>query len=60
MAKTKRLLKQAKGAIIDIRAEESHSGSHALRSRRRETAGGGALLDARLPPDRRGAAPQGL
>ncbi|MGL4961337.1 MAG: Gfo/Idh/MocA family protein [Inquilinus sp.] len=44
MAKTKRLLKQAKGAIIDIRAEESHSGSHALRSRRRETAGGGALL----------------
>jgi len=44
MAKTKRLLKEAKGAIIDIRAEESHSGSHALRSRRRETAGGGALL----------------
>jgi predicted dehydrogenase len=44
MLKTKRLLETAKGAIIDIRAEESHSGSHALRSRRRETAGGGALM----------------
>jgi predicted dehydrogenase len=44
MLKSKRLLELSKGAIIDIRAEESHSGSHALRSRRRETAGGGALL----------------
>ena len=44
MLKTKRLLETSKGAIIDIRAEESHSGSHALRSRRRETAGGGSLL----------------
>lgn len=44
MLKTKRLLKTSHGAIIDIRAEESHSGSHALRSRQRETAGGGALL----------------
>jgi predicted dehydrogenase len=44
MLKTKRLLETSKGAVIDIRAEESHSGSHALRSRRRETAGGGALL----------------
>ena len=43
MLKTKRLLKASGGAIIDIRAEESHSGSHAQRSRRRETAGGGAL-----------------
>lgn len=42
--KTKRLLELSKGAILDIRAEESHSGSHALRSRRRETAGGGALM----------------
>ena len=42
--KTKRLLKVSNGSIFDIRAEESHSGSHALRSRRRETAGGGALL----------------
>lgn len=44
MHKTKRLLRASNGAIIDIRAEESHSGSHALRSRQRETAGGGALL----------------
>jgi predicted dehydrogenase len=44
MLKTKRLLETSRGAIIDIRAEESHSGSHALRSRQRETAGGGALL----------------
>jgi predicted dehydrogenase len=44
ISKTRRLLETAGGAIIDIRAEESHSGSHALRSRRRETAGGGALM----------------
>lgn len=44
MAKTKRLLELSGGAILDIRAEESHSGSHAPRTRRRETAGGGALL----------------
>lgn len=44
VAKTKRLLAAAGGTIIDIRAEESHSGSHARRSRRRETAGGGSLL----------------
>jgi predicted dehydrogenase len=44
MSKTKRLLEVSKGAILDIRAEESHSGSHALRSRRRESAGGGALI----------------
>ena len=44
MTKTKRLLEQSRGSILDIRAEESHSGSHALRSRRRESAGGGALL----------------
>jgi predicted dehydrogenase len=42
--KTKRLLETSRGAILDIRAEESHSGSHAARTRRRETAGGGALL----------------
>jgi predicted dehydrogenase len=42
--KTKRLLELAGSPIIDIRAEESHSGSHAPKSRRRQTAGGGALL----------------
>jgi predicted dehydrogenase len=44
MLKTKRLLEVSRGAILDIRAEESHSGSHAARTRRRDTAGGGALL----------------
>jgi len=44
MTKIDRLLGLAGGAVLDIRAEESHSGSHAERSRRRETAGGGALL----------------
>ena len=42
--KTKSLLHKSGGSIIDIRAEESHSGSHAASTRRRETAGGGALL----------------
>jgi len=44
MAKLKRLIRLAGSAVLDVRAEESHSGSHAVRSRRRETAGGGALL----------------
>jgi len=44
VTKSKQLLRLAGGAIIDIRAEESHSGSHAVASRRRATAGGGALL----------------
>jgi predicted dehydrogenase len=44
MAKTKRLLGLSGGRILDIRAEESHSGSHASRTRKRATAGGGALL----------------
>lgn len=44
MLKTKRLLELSGGSILDIRGEESHSGSHAMRSRRRETAGGGALI----------------
>jgi len=38
------LMAEARGAILDIRAEESHSGSHAIETRRRRTAGGGALL----------------
>jgi predicted dehydrogenase len=44
IVKVKRLIRLASSSILDIRAEESHSGSHAVRSRRRETAGGGALL----------------
>jgi predicted dehydrogenase len=42
--KTKTLMRTSGGSVVDIRAEQSHSGSHAAATRRRETAGGGALL----------------
>lgn len=44
IVKAKRLLKESKGAILEMRSEESHSGSHAQYSRRWEYAGGGSLL----------------
>lgn len=44
IVKAKRLLSRSKGAILEIRSEESHSGSHAQYSRRWEYAGGGSLL----------------
>lgn len=44
VAKLRRLLDAGGGAILDLRAEESHSGSHAAYSRRWATAGGGSLL----------------
>jgi predicted dehydrogenase len=44
VAKLRRLLDASGGAIIELRAEESHSGSHAAYARRWATAGGGALL----------------
>lgn len=44
ITKVVRLLEVSGGRVLDIRAEESHSGSHAPLSRRREAAGGGALL----------------
>mgnify|MGYP001028475452 CR=1 FL=1 len=44
LAKIKRIVKVSGGTIMDIRAEESHSGSHATYSRQRKTSGGGALL----------------
>jgi len=44
VAKTRRLLQLAGGSIIDLRAEESHSGSHSPATRNRATSGGGALL----------------
>src|SRR5690606_22712175 len=34
----------SKGRVLDLRAEESHSGSHAAYSRRWATSGGGSLL----------------
>jgi predicted dehydrogenase len=42
--KLKSLLKVSGGTILDIRAEESHSGSHAKYSRKWKTSGGGALM----------------
>ncbi len=44
VAKLKRLMNASRGTVLDIRAEESHSGSHAAYSRRWKTSGGGALL----------------
>lgn len=44
LVKAKRLLQASGGSILDIRAEESHSGSHAAASKRLETAGGGSLM----------------
>jgi predicted dehydrogenase len=44
VAKLRRLVDASGGAILELRAEESHSGSHAAYARRWRTAGGGALL----------------
>ena len=44
VAKLRRLMDASGGTLLDLRAEESHSGSHAAYSRRWATAGGGSLL----------------
>jgi predicted dehydrogenase len=44
VSKLKNLMKVSKGTVMDIRGEESHSGSHAAYSRTWKDAGGGALL----------------
>jgi predicted dehydrogenase len=44
LVKLKRLIKASGGAVMDIRAEQSHSGSVAPYSRRWKTSGGGALM----------------
>jgi predicted dehydrogenase len=44
VAKLRRLVAAGAGALLDLRAEESHSGSHAAYARRWATAGGGSLL----------------
>jgi predicted dehydrogenase len=44
VAKLRRLMDASGGTLLDLRAEESHSGSHAAYSRRWVTAGGGSLL----------------
>jgi predicted dehydrogenase len=44
VVKAKRFLQKSQGSILDIRAEQSHSGSHAQASKRLQTAGGGSLI----------------
>lgn len=44
VTKLKALIKASGGTVIDIRAEQSHSGSQATYSRRWKTSGGGALM----------------
>lgn len=44
VSKLKSLMKACQGTILDIRAEESHSGSHAAYSREWKTSGGGSLM----------------
>ena len=44
LVKLKSLMRVSGGTILDIRAEQSHSGSAALYSRRWKTSGGGALM----------------
>jgi len=44
ISKAKRLIRESGSPIIELRAEESHSGSHAAYSRWWKTAGGGSLL----------------
>ena len=44
VAKLRRLMDASGGTLLDLRAEESHSGSHASYSRRWLTAGGGSML----------------
>lgn len=44
VTKVKSLMNACKGTVLDIRAEESHSGSHAIYSREWQTSGGGSLM----------------
>ena len=44
VTKLRRLLEASGGVIMELRAEESHSGSHAAYARRWQTAGGGGDL----------------
>jgi predicted dehydrogenase len=44
VAKLRRLMDASGGSLLDLRAEESHSGSHAVYSRRWVTSGGGSML----------------
>jgi predicted dehydrogenase len=48
--KLRRLIRVAGGSILDLRAEESHSGSHSPYSRQWRHAGGGTLLRMGVHP----------
>ena len=48
--KLRRLIRVSGGVILDLRAEESHSGSHSPYSRQWRHAGGGALLRMGVHP----------
>ena len=50
LVKLKNLIKVSGGTIFDIRAEGSHSGSHAKYSRKWKTSGGGALMNLGAHP----------
>jgi len=57
LTKIKRIVKVSGGTIMDIRAEESHSGSHAAYSRQWKTSGGGPFF-VWSPSDQRRPAPK--
>jgi predicted dehydrogenase len=44
LTKLKNLMKASRGTILEVRAEQGHSGSQAKYSRRWKTSGGGALM----------------
>jgi predicted dehydrogenase len=58
--KLKRMVQVSGGVVMDIRAEESHSGSHAAYSRRWKTSGGGPLQSDGIPSDWSGPSPEAL
>jgi len=50
VTKLKNLMNACQGTVLDIRAEESHSGSHAVYSREWKTSGGGSFSAWELTP----------
>lgn len=44
IAKMRRLIQASKGSVLELRAEENHSGSNSLSAREWKSTGGGALL----------------
>lgn len=50
VTKATEMIAASKGSIMDIRAEESHSGSHAAYTRKLTSSGGGAMLSLGAHP----------